>query len=124
MSNKDRKQQRANAKRNAELTRETLAAAFPNCFAPKGADKRPLAIGINKEIMAAMPELGFLRLSNALGDYTSGPTYLCHVVEGARRIDLNGEPRGVVTAEEAAHAAARLAAFQGWVKANDKAQAA
>src|SRR5262245_9186705 len=41
--------------------------------------------------------------------YTNAPGYLRATVEGAPRIDLNGEAVGVVTAGEEAHARERLA---------------
>lgn len=41
---------------------------------------------------------------------------LRNVVEGASMVGLDGGPAGVVTAAQAAHAATRLAAFEGWAK--------
>ena len=110
----------AKTKRAAEATRAILADAFPKCFAPKGAAKLPIAVGLHHEILAALPELGFHRLSAALGDYTGGPTYLRNVVEGAPRIGLHGEIKGVVTADQAAHAAKRMEGFEAWAKSQPK----
>jgi ProP effector len=41
--------------------------------------------------------------------HCNNPRYLMSMVEGATRIDLQGQPAGVVTAEEAARAQQRLA---------------
>jgi sRNA-binding protein len=105
-------------KRAIELTRTMLVAAFPKCFSPKRAAKVPLALCLHNEILAALPEIGFRRLMEALGDYTSGPTYLRNVLEGTPRVGLQGDFKGKVTAAEAAHAAGRLAAFSAWADAS------
>lgn len=96
-------------KQTITATREQLAAAFPLCFKPKREAKLPLKIGIHRDIRERQPELPMRRLRRALADYTSGPTYLAALVEGAPRIDLDGNAVGVVTAAEAATAAAHLA---------------
>lgn len=111
----------AKRQRIARATRELLATAFPDCFAPAGAEKRPLALGVHDAVLAALPEIGRRRLAEALADYTSGPTYLRHVVEGAERIGLDGAPAGLVRASEAAHAALRLAALESWAAARTSA---
>lgn len=89
------------------LVREILHETFPNAFAAKGEEKRPLAIGIEGQIHLRCPELSKWHLAAAIADYTRGPTYLRNVVEGAQRVDLEGEPNGLVTASEAAYAAMR-----------------
>ena len=43
-----------------------------------------------------------------LGDHTGGPTYLGWPIEGAARIDLDGQPAGTVTAAQAEFAAKKL----------------
>lgn len=48
-------------------------------------------------------------IMNAIADYVSGPSYLKSQIEGAARIDLNGEAAGAVTAEEAQYAKEQLA---------------
>ena len=94
--------------KKAQALRNLLVETFPNCFSPKRTPKRPLKIGIIHDIIAALPETGVIRLRFALADYTGGPTYLENVIAGAERIDLQGNPCGVVTEPEAAHAAERL----------------
>lgn len=90
-------------------TRQLLVDTFPALFAPKGANKLPLMVGIDDAVLEAMPEMSRTRLNRALRDYTRGQTYLRNVVEGSARYGLDGSVVGVVTAKEAAHAAERLA---------------
>lgn len=93
----------------ATLGRQVLAERFPLCFAPQGAPKRPLKVGIYADIRAAVPDLSSRKLVCALRDYTAGPLYLRGLVAGATRVGLDGEPAGEVTAEEEAKARAALA---------------
>ena len=88
--------------------RAYLHARFPKCFSAKGKEKRPLKIGIDKDLFAAGGIPGWA-IWRALQDYTSGPMYRRAMVEGAERIDLNGEPVGAVTASEAQSARDLLA---------------
>jgi ProP effector len=87
----------------------SLVARFPDAFAPRGARKQPLKIGIRADILALWPEASPHDLDRALMDYTSGFKYLVNLTEGAARIDLSGHAAGAVTADEAKHAAARRA---------------
>jgi ProP effector len=45
-------------------------------------------------------------LKRVLGGYTACPEYRAKLIEGAARIDLDGNPAGTVTAGEAAYALA------------------
>lgn len=92
-------------------TRELLCAAFPNAFSEKGAAKRPLKIGIFKDIRAVGWGISYNRLRNALRDYCSGPLYLKAMQAGEPRIDLDGRDAGIVSEDHAAHAAKTLAAI-------------
>lgn len=47
-------------------------------------------------------------LQLALNSYASTPAYLAKIVEGAVRIDLQGNPAGQVTAEDEALAKSKL----------------
>jgi hypothetical protein len=49
-----------------------LAQRFPACFAVSKHCKRPLKIGIHRDIQAKLPELDVKRLSAALRFYTRG----------------------------------------------------
>jgi ProP effector len=95
--------------RNPRLVREILVARFPACFCPKGSPKRPLKIGIARDLVAAAPDIKPGEIGRALADYTRGPTYLLAMIEGAERIDLAGQAAGVVTAAQAELAAAQVA---------------
>jgi ProP effector len=90
-----------------------LRARFPQTFPRLSARKRvPLAVGIDRDIAAAAPDLDPIAISVALGFWTSGEPYLATCIEGAPRIDLAGKPAGAVTARQAAHATARLQKWQ------------
>ena len=101
-----------------EQTRAALVERFPRAFAPKGAEKRPLKIGVDKDILAAMPEIGRRNLTWALEDYTRGPTYQRWLVEGAARVDLDGADAGTVSEHEAALARDRLSDIRKAMRAN------
>jgi hypothetical protein len=88
-------------------TRKVLAKRFPKCFQGFGKPKLPLKIGIHEEIFAAAPELPRRSVLYALADYVGGYSYLKAHIEGATRVDLNGEAAGVVTAEDEQYARKR-----------------
>jgi ProP effector len=95
--------------KEAYATLELLAATWPNCFSVKLADRRPLKVGIAKDIATAAegaitPE----ELGAALHVYTSHKRYLRTLQEGAQRVDLDGNAVGTVTAEQAAAARRRI----------------
>lgn len=106
----------AKNRHDAERTRAVLVERWPRCFKPKGAPKLPLKVGIVDDIQREMPEIGYRRLLHALTDYTGGATYLRAIVVGGERIDLNGEPAGIVTRSDADHALARLCGMTGSVE--------
>jgi ProP effector len=82
-----------------------LCDRFPNCFAMFQARRRPLKIGIHHDILAVLgDEIDRKILGNALRVYVSNVGYLRAQREGADRIDLDGKPADVVTADEAANA--------------------
>jgi sRNA-binding protein len=81
-----------------------LVEAFPLAFTFKLCELR--ALGIREGIMSAAPDIAHLKAT--LGFYCNTPSYLMACVAGAARIDLAGQPAGVVTDEQAA-AALRLA---------------
>lgn len=84
-----------------------LAERFPACFDLKR--RRPLKIGISQDLIALQQEeLGGMDLKRAIRRYCTHPRYRKMLKEGAIRIDLQGQPAGVVTAEEAENARAQL----------------
>src|SRR5262249_39090219 len=90
-----------------------LAARFPECFAVPDTRRRPLKVGIDTDILAALS--GTIRrteLIRALAMYCSSDGYLERVLAGAWRVDLEGNPAGVVTAEDERHAKAKRAGIK------------
>jgi ProP effector len=79
-----------------------LAERFPACFAVNPSYRRPLKLGIHVDILAQLSNTIEPRdLSAALRIYTANVKYLKALVTGADRVDLNGMPAGMVTAEHA-----------------------
>jgi ProP effector len=88
-----------------------LAETFPKCFSVHEGRRRTLKLKIHLDIQAALDgAITPAELHKALGMYCSNQVYLSHTRKGAWRLDLDGNPAGVVTADEEAHAKARLAA--------------
>ena len=77
-----------------------LAEAYPACF--DWENPRPLKINIHRDWMTA----GHYRIAvqRALGRYGQADRYRKALQTGASRIDLQGQPAGVVTEKEATHA--------------------
>ena len=104
----------ASSKRKARLEAAMAALLilrqrWPNAFARLSArTPRPLKIGIRDDVIAALPDIPPALISLALGIYTSGVPYRSACIEGAPRIDLDGNPASVVSPDEAAHARAQL----------------
>jgi sRNA-binding protein len=98
-----------------------LAEAFPKTFFVYQEHRHPLKLGIDLDILAALASaIPPAELHRALGFYCSNPSYLGRLREGTSRLDLDGKPAGVVTADEEALARARLAS----IKAKKEARAA
>lgn len=90
----------------AAETRVLLVSRFPKCFMPKGKAKLPLKIGIDKDLAEQCPDILAVHIRIAMRDYCGGPRYLREMVEGARRVALDGSDAGFVTKD-----AARAAVF-------------
>jgi hypothetical protein len=90
-----------------------LAELFPQCFAVFEQHRQPLKVGIHLDLLAKLNgAITSKECANALRLYCSNGFYLRQCIEGAPRVDLNGEVAGHVTAEEAANAKQRLAQRQ------------
>lgn len=77
---------------------------------PKAFDRdnvRPLKIGIQEDILAD-EKVSKTKAKRALASYVRSPQYHKSLVAGADRVDLNGEPAGTVTEQEAEHAQTML----------------
>jgi ProP effector len=80
-----------------------LQNRFSATFPKKPAPKVPLKIGIFEDLMAHATEFGAdeAQLRAAIKTWCGGSRYWACMVEGAQRIDLAGQPAGVVTAADA-----------------------
>lgn len=76
-----------------------FAERWPAVF---GATPKPLAIGIHHAILAAMPEVDPKTLTVAFRFHVDRWAYRQASIAGATRFDLDGNPAGEVTADEAA----------------------
>ena len=90
---------------------QVMGERWPVIFAPD-ADTRPLALGIDAEIIAALPEFSKRRVRHALAYFFRLPTiwhvYQSLLAAGGPRYDLDGNECGVITAEEQATARVAL----------------
>jgi sRNA-binding protein len=97
----------------AKALTAVLAAKFPKCFALPDTRRRPLKVGIDADLLAALsgtiPRTDLIR---ALAMYCSSHGYLERVLNGAWRIDLQGDPAGVVTVDDERHAKAKRAGIK------------
>ncbi|MEZ5601479.1 MAG: ProQ/FinO family protein [Candidatus Competibacteraceae bacterium] len=85
-----------------------LAETYPACF--NSENPRPLKLGIHRDLMAAGFEKAAVK--RTLARYCNRPRYRKALRAGAIRIDLQGQPAGVVTAAEAETARAAWKADQ------------
>jgi ProP effector len=90
---------------------DQLIEAFPATFRRRG-PRLPLAVGIRQQLQATMPEIPSNAICRSLSSYCSAPAYLRAIIAGATRVGLDGKPAGTVTAEQARHAAERLARIE------------
>jgi ProP effector len=89
----------------AHATIELLATIWPTCFAVRFRDRKPLKVGIAKDVAAAVAgAITPAELDAAFALYTRQLGYLRALQEGAVRVDLNGNAAGAVTADQAAMA--------------------
>lgn len=101
-----------------------MALAFPNCFVQKGLTKRPIKIGIKKDLLqqarAIYPGMSARRINVFLADYTSGYNYQACIRKGAVRVDLDGNFSGFVSQGEQDFAIRRIADIQAGRKSRDR----
>ena len=90
-----------------------LAEWWPRAFSVFERRRKPLKLGIHDDILAAAKgAISPDELKIALRFFCANVCYLRACVEGAARIDLDGEAAGCVSADEAAHAGQRLAQYR------------
>jgi sRNA-binding protein len=115
----------AEAKRNTRYrVRDMIAALadlFPATFILYERRRKPLKIGIHADLLARLDgALTTRETSIALGHYCRAFGYLAACKPGATRIDLDGNPAGIVDEREAEHAACRLAELRAKKSASAK----
>lgn len=95
---------------HAQYGVELLKAHYPKCF-KEMKEIQPLKVGIKQDLVKALSlrediVVGDKALMvNSLSYYVNSPSYHKMMVEGAKRIDLDGNPVAPVTAEEAKYSA-------------------
>lgn len=108
------------SKREIGQCRIILSAIFPNAIVPNKVEKIPLKIDIHLDLLRAVkvvaPGISKRVLKAMLKDYTEGKRYLQNMKAGATRVDLDGNPCGVVTDAEASHAATELVRREEYIK--------
>jgi ProP effector len=84
----------------------SLQKHFPLAFPVNPAPKVPLKEGILKDVEPHLPMLGLTpeQLKLGISTWCRGTRYWASMVENAPRLDLNGQPAGVVTAAQARYA--------------------
>lgn len=68
----------------------------------------PLAIGIDKQVFEALPELSKKSIRLAMRSHTISTRYLKEMEKGTQRLNLDGTPAGEVTDENRQHASEQL----------------
>jgi ProP effector len=91
---------------------ELLRAYFPACFKPNN-EVKPLKKGIKQDLLIRLSTIDTIVTEDkacmvkSLSYYVNTIVYHKSVIEGVMRIDLDGNPAGVVSAEEARYSAER-----------------
>jgi sRNA-binding protein len=100
-----------------------LAERFPNCFALYEPHRRPLKLGIHKDIIAACGDgLDPRALKPALSIYSNNHHYISALMWGPGiRFDLDGNAAGSVTPDEREFAKEQLAAWRAKAAAREAA---
>ncbi|GGO69462.1 RNA chaperone ProQ [Bowmanella pacifica] len=102
-----------------------LADTFPACFSLEGQAK-PLKVGIFQDLVERLENderVSKTLLRASLRHYTSSWRYLHAVVEGAHRVDLDGNQDAVIEKQHAEHAQQQLAESKQRVADKRKEQA-
>lgn len=83
-----------------------LQKRFPAAFPKNPAPKVPLKVGILADLIAQGADLQLTEaeIREAVSTWCRGSRYWACLTDGAARVDLAGEPAGVVTARDAAFA--------------------
>jgi ProP effector len=99
-----------------------LAEAFPKCFSVFEQRRKPLKVGIHKDLLARLDgALTEIELRQVLGAYTANGGYRIRLLAGVPRFDLDGEVVGAVTGDEESDARRKIAAAAAKVAARKQA---
>ena len=94
------------ARERIRTTLMLLSEKFPKAFNGR---RQPLKLGIHRDVEAALADAATVTaIKQALHFYVTNQGYIEAIKAGASRIDLDGNPAGVVTTEEAHDAMVRL----------------
>ena len=63
---------------------------------------KPLALGIDQDLIAALPQFDATLIARVLANHCRRPRYLKALARGGKRFDLNNRFKGEITAEEQA----------------------
>jgi|SRR6185436_1733306 len=84
--------------------RAILARRFSQCFRGFSQPKLPLKTGIVVDAIIACPDIKPHAVALAIADYCRGASYHAAMVEGAARVDLDGNAAGLVSRRAAERA--------------------
>ena len=59
---------------------------------------KPLAVGIDQDLIAALPQFEATLIARVLANHCRRPRYIKALARGGKRFDLNGRFKGEVTA--------------------------
>lgn len=85
--------------RNKPPPRDPVLARLVATY-PIFRDLQPLAIGIHKAIIAALPDIDRKALRQTLQRHTTSTAYLKVIAKGGSRFGLDGLPSGHITPEQ------------------------
>lgn len=85
-----------------------LAKLYPQAFFVDPKQRKPLMIGIFKQLVGVIPDISNKRLRNALGFYCYHFDYLKALQSESHRIDLKGEPAQEIAEDEKTNAEQKL----------------
>ncbi|WP_244818319.1 ProQ/FinO family protein [Caballeronia sp. Lep1P3] len=83
-----------------------LQQRFPLAFSKNPAPKLPLKVGVIDDLLAKASDIGLTEteIRDAIKVWCRGARYWSCLVEGAARVDLDGNPTGNVSAADAGRA--------------------
>ncbi len=112
-----RKKNQQRSRRAREEWLPALIARYPQAFFDDPKARKPLKIGIHKDILADEGnQLASYQLTSALRWYTGALGYQLSIQAEAERIDLEGRAVGTVSAEDAKAAEEKVAVIRERMK--------